>query len=93
MPVSYPTAAPFLPADRSLESLREAAAACQGCDLYKNATQTVFGLGPPRAKVMLVGEQPGDREDREGLPFVGPAGRMVQHWHGAPSLEMQTTMG
>jgi DNA polymerase len=77
MLASYPTAAPFLPADRSLESLREAAAGCQGCDLYKNATQTVFGLGPPRARVMLVGEQPGDREDIEGLPFVGPAGRML----------------
>jgi DNA polymerase len=77
MPVTYPTAAPFLPVDRSLESLREAAAGCQGCDLYKNATQTVFGLGPPRARVMLVGEQPGDREDREGLPFVGPAGRVL----------------
>jgi DNA polymerase len=73
------SAAEFLPPgpDRSLQSLREAAGSCQGCDLYKNATQTVFGEGTRRADVMLVGEQPGDREDVEGRPFVGPAGKLL----------------
>jgi DNA polymerase len=57
--------------------LRAAARSCKGCDLYKNATQTVFGEGPKDASVMLVGEQPGDMEDRQGHPFVGPAGRLL----------------
>jgi DNA polymerase len=69
------TAAPFLPDARSLRALRKAAARCRGCPLYRNATQTVFGAGPARARVMLVGEQPGNEEDRAGAPFVGPAGR------------------
>jgi DNA polymerase len=68
-------ATPFLPADKSLESLREAAAACRGCHLYAHATQTVFGEGPAKSRLMLVGEMPGDREDLAGQPFVGPAGR------------------
>jgi DNA polymerase len=68
-------ATPFLPARHSLTALREAAAGCRGCHLWRPATQTVFGEGAARARVMLVGEQPGDREDREGHPFVGPAGR------------------
>jgi uracil-DNA glycosylase len=68
-------AAPFLPESTSLDALRDAASACRGCHLYAPATQTVFGEGPRRARVMLVGEMPGDREDREGHPFVGPAGR------------------
>jgi uracil-DNA glycosylase family protein len=68
-------ATPFLPERRSLTSLRQAAAHCRGCHLYAPATQTVFGEGLKRARVMLVGEQPGDREDRAGRPFVGPAGR------------------
>jgi uracil-DNA glycosylase len=67
----------YLPAKRSLKSLREAAAVCRGCDLYRAATQTVFGEGPARARLMLVGEQPGDSEDRQGHPFVGPAGRLL----------------
>jgi DNA polymerase len=71
------SAADYLPTDRSLESLREAAADCRGCDLYENATQTVFGEGTPRANVLFVGEQPGDREDVEGRPFVGPAGKLL----------------
>src|SRR4030095_10921750 len=71
------SAAQFLPERRTLESLRAAARSCQGCDLYKNATQTVFGEGPKDASVMLVGEQPGDMEDRQGHPFVGPAGRLL----------------
>ena len=68
-------ATPFLPEKRSLDALRAAAADCHGCHLWRHATQTVFGEGLRRARVMLVGEQPGDREDREGSPFVGPAGR------------------
>ena len=68
-------ATPFLPERRSLKALRGAAADCRGCHLWRNATQTVFGDGPRRARLMLVGEQPGDREDRAGEPFVGPAGR------------------
>src|SRR5436309_10419674 len=68
-------ATPFLPKRPSLKSLREAAAGCRGCHLWRPATQTVFGEGRKSSKVMFVGEQPGDREDREGKPFVGPAGR------------------
>ena len=59
------------------EEPRQAAAACRGCDLYKYATQTVFGEGPARARLMLVGEEPGDSEDLEGHPFVGPAGKLL----------------
>ncbi|HEX4716991.1 MAG TPA: UdgX family uracil-DNA binding protein [Thermoleophilaceae bacterium] len=68
-------ATPFLPERRTLTDLREAAAGCRGCHLWRGATQTVFGEGLKRARVMMVGEMPGDREDREGQPFVGPAGR------------------
>jgi uracil-DNA glycosylase len=71
------SAADFLPQKRNLKNLGEAARSCKGCDLYKNATQTVFGEGPKDATVMLVGEQPGDMEDRQGHPFVGPAGRLL----------------
>jgi len=73
----WPTAAAFLPPDGSLESLRAAAAGCQGCPLWEPATQTVFGRGSQGARLMLVGEQPGDVEDTRGLPFVGPAGRLL----------------
>ena len=66
-----------LPDQLSLPALREAAAGCRACDLYKTGTQTVFGEGAEHAQVMFVGEQPGDREDREGKPFVGPAGRVL----------------
>ena len=72
-------ATPFIPelADGrpSLDQLREAAARCRGCHLWRPATQTVFGEGPEGARIVLIGEQPGDREDIEGRPFVGPAGR------------------
>jgi uracil-DNA glycosylase family protein len=68
-------ATPFLPARKSLKSLREAAARCRGCHLYGPATQTVFGEGMKKATVAMVGEMPGDREDRAGRVFVGPAGR------------------
>ena len=71
------TAREFLPAKRTVESLRQAAKQCHGCDLYQNATQTVFGEGPRKASVVFVGEQPGDQEDRQGHPFVGPAGRLL----------------
>lgn len=71
------SAAQFLPARLSLGALRAAAAECTGCDLYRNATQTVFGEGRSDATVVLVGEQPGDQEDRSGHPFVGPAGRLL----------------
>jgi uracil-DNA glycosylase family protein len=67
----------LIPQQPTLPKLREAAAKCRGCDLWKKATQTVFGEGNPDAKVMFVGEQPGDREDLEGSPFVGPAGRIL----------------
>jgi DNA polymerase len=70
-----PSAEPFLPERRSLAALRAAAQGCKGCHLFAGATQTVFGEGAAGARVILVGEQPGDREDLEGLPFVGPAGR------------------
>ncbi len=71
------SAAEFLPEQMTLPSLREAAAGCRGCGLYEHATQTVFGEGAAIARLMLVGEQPGDREDIEGKPFVGPAGRLL----------------
>jgi DNA polymerase len=67
----------LLPDRPTLPSVREAAAGCKACDLYARGTQTVFGEGPRRAEVMLVGEQPGDAEDLAGHPFVGPAGRLL----------------
>jgi uracil-DNA glycosylase len=70
------TAADYLPERLTLESLREAAKVCHGCDLWRNAAQTVFGEGPSDAQLMFVGEQPGDQEDKAGRPFVGPAGRI-----------------
>ena len=73
----FPTAEPFLPTRITLPALREAAKGCRGCPLYKTGTQTVFGEGLVAAKVMFVGEQPGDQEDRAGKPFVGPAGRVL----------------
>ena len=71
------SAAPFVPATTSIRKLNAAAHECTGCDLYKNATQVVFGAGPQKARVMFVGEQPGDQEDRQGQPFVGPAGALL----------------
>ena len=71
------TAAPFVPKTTSIRTLTAAAHECRGCDLYKAATQVVFGAGPGKARVMFVGEQPGDQEDRQGAPFVGPAGAML----------------
>ena len=71
------TAADFVPAEADLDGLRRAAAGCKGCQLYENATQTVFSKGPVTARLVLVGEQPGDVEDRRGEPFVGPAGKLL----------------
>jgi uracil-DNA glycosylase family protein len=71
------TAAGYFPDRLSLTALREAAAGCKACDLWKTGTQTVFGEGARKSEVMLVGEQPGDAEDREGRPFVGPAGQLL----------------
>ncbi len=71
------SAADYLPTRQNLRTLREAATTCRGCDLYKDATQTVFGEGKIRARLMFVGEQPGDSEDRNGHPFVGPAGKLL----------------
>jgi DNA polymerase len=77
MPTKNPTAEPFLPARLSLKSLRESAALCEGCELYKDATQTVFGEGSRSASIILLGEVPGDEEDKQGHPFVGPSGRLL----------------
>jgi uracil-DNA glycosylase len=67
----------FFPAEWTLEAMRAAARRCQGCALYQRATQTVFGEGPATARIMMIGEQPGDQEDKKGHPFVGPAGRIL----------------
>jgi uracil-DNA glycosylase len=80
-------ATPFLPERRSMTALREAAAGCRGCHLWRNATQTVFGEGRKSARVMLVGEQPGDKEDRAGQPFVGPAGRELDRGLEAAGID------
>jgi uracil-DNA glycosylase family protein len=72
------SAAEWVPDQADVAALRTAAADCAGCELHGPATQTVFSAGNPRAPLMLVGEQPGDVEDREGIPFVGPAGRLLQ---------------
>jgi len=85
MPVkTSDSAAPFVPTERSLPILRDAVQKCRGCDLYRNATQAVFGeletgaeAARPKVEIMMIGEQPGDREDREGRPFVGPAGKLL----------------
>ena len=71
------SAAEFVPEGAGITQLRAAAQGCRGCELWENATQTVFSAGPTTARVVLVGEQPGDQEDRQGQPFVGPAGRLL----------------
>jgi uracil-DNA glycosylase len=71
------SAAQLIPKHPSLAKLREAAAGCKACDLWQQATQTVFGEGPEHARVMMIGEVPGDQEDRQGHPFVGPAGTLL----------------
>ena len=76
--VQTESAANYLPAELTLPALREAAAGCRGCELWQRGTQTVFGEGAAAARMMLVGEQPGDQEDLAGRPFVGPAGKLVE---------------
>jgi uracil-DNA glycosylase len=97
MPVrkeKFATAAAFLPRRQTLENLEKAAAGCKGCDLWVKSTQTVFGEGAPSAAVMIVGEQPGDKEDLAGHPFVGPAGRILDEAlaaAGIPKSEVYVT--
>lgn len=81
----------FLPTTHTLAALRQAAAACQGCALYQHATQTVFGEGDAHARVLLVGEQPGNDEDLSGHPFVGPAGRVLDEGLAAAGLDRAET--
>jgi uracil-DNA glycosylase family protein len=81
------SAADFVPATRDLDELAAAAQSCKGCDLHLNATQTVFGTGSPTAPLMLVGEQPGDQEDKAGAPFVGPAGRLLDKALAAADID------
>jgi uracil-DNA glycosylase family protein len=81
------SAADFFPQEFDLESMREAAGSCRGCDLYKDATQTVFGEGPRNAKAVFVGEQPGDEEDVAGHPFIGPAGRLLSMAMGEAGID------
>ena len=76
-----------VPDERDLDTLRAAAAGCQACDLWKTGTQTVFGEGTRKADVVLVGEQPGDQEDKQGRPFVGPAGRVLDEALEAAGIE------
>jgi DNA polymerase len=77
MSVKATSAAEYLPEHPTLRTLREEVQRCRGCDLYRYASQAVFGEGPRSARIVLVGEQPGDEEDRQGHPFVGPAGKLL----------------
>jgi uracil-DNA glycosylase family protein len=79
MAEDYPGAQAFIADDVHLDALRSAARGCRGCHLYENATQTVFSVGSATSRIVLVGEQPGDQEDRRGEPFVGPAGNLLDH--------------
>ena len=83
------SALPFLPSRISLSSIREAACHCHGCPLYKHATQTVFGEGRKTARLLLVGEQPGNDEDLAGRPFVGPAGRILDEGLAAAGIDRE----
>ena len=88
------SAAPFVPSGANLDDLARAAEGCRGCDLYRDATQTVFGKGPATARAVLVGEQPGDQEDLKGAPFVGPAGEVLDRAlveAGLPRAEVYVT--
>jgi len=82
-----PGAAAFVPDKGGLDDLRTAARSCKGCHLFRNATQTVFGRGDASARLVLVGEQPGDVEDQRGLPFVGPAGLLLRRAVGEVDLD------
>ncbi|APE14576.1 uracil-DNA glycosylase [Mycobacterium sp. WY10] len=83
------TAQSFVPQTHDLDQLAEAARTCQGCDLYRDAEQTVFGEGAAHAAMMLVGEQPGDQEDRRGRPFVGPAGNLLDKALAAAEVDRE----
>lgn len=85
------SAAEFVPPGAGLDALREAAKSCRGCHLYEDATQTVFSRGPVTARLVLVGEQPGDVEDRRGEPFVGPAGKLLNRALAEAGLEPSDT--
>ena len=76
-----------VPSTKDLNTLRDAARGCRACPLWKTGTQTVFGEGPPRARILAVGEQPGDQEDRGGRPFIGPAGRLLDRALEAAGIE------
>jgi len=81
------SAAQLIPKHPTLRDLREAAAGCRACDLWQHATQTVFGEGPGRARIMMIGEVPGDQEDRQGHPFVGPAGAVLDKALAAAGID------
>lgn len=83
------SAANYLPKIWTINNLRKAAKHCKGCDLYKNATQTVFGEGSAHAKLMMVGEIAGDQEDLKGKPFVGPAGKLLRHSIEEADLDLE----
>lgn len=87
MAAAKPSAVSFLPEERSLDAARASAAACKGCPLWRNATQTVFGEGAWHAPLMFVGEGPGDEEDLTGRPFVGPAGRLLEKALAAAGID------
>jgi DNA polymerase len=86
VPKEFPPTESYLPDELTLPALKRASQKCRGCPLYLGATQTVFGEGPRDARIMLVGEQPGDREDLEGHPFVGPAGKLLDRALAAAGL-------
>jgi uracil-DNA glycosylase family protein len=86
--MTEPGAEEFLPRGRSLRTLRRAVRDCHGCELYRDATQAVFGEGPAKARLMLVGETPGDKEDLAGEPFVGPAGGVLRKALAAAGIEV-----
>jgi len=92
-PKTSGTAAPLVPAHPTLPLLRQAAAGCQACPLWERGTQTVFGEGGAGAAVMMVGEQPGDSEDRQGRPFVGPAGRLLDEALEAAGIDRRDAGG
>ena len=81
------TAGRLIPHDAGYDELRAAARSCTACPLYARATQTVFGEGPVPARLMLVGETPGDQEDRQGRPFVGPAGKLLDRCLEAAGID------
>jgi DNA polymerase len=84
------TAADFIPPQPTISSLREAAAGCTACPLHAHATQTVFGEGPSHALLMLVGETPGDQEDLQGRPFIGPAGKLLDRCLDAAGIDRRS---